>query len=235
MVKRTALLLAIVAILTAKMSTAARPVNGEWIIVVGGVSLHQWEQYKAQPHDHWWANFVHAARIRTEQLRGQLGPDAKITWLVYKPGYVDRGKQDGQDLIANINSVRDKYNLRLVYFSRGSEVIDYLNNGEPRAQVKIAGFEYFGHSNRACFMFDYSNVVDSSSKAWLHENDLVKIDRHAFAKDAFVKSWGCHTGEEISKHWHAATGVRMWGALGKTQFMDEELPILVSTGGKWVN
>src|SRR5205085_11239705 len=127
----------------------AAPVPGENIILVGGPSLMQWEQYKAQPHDHWWANFIHAARIRTEQLRTQLGPDAKITWLVYKPGYVDRGKQDGQDLIADINSVRDKYNLRLIYFSHGSEVIDYLNNGEPRAQAKIAGFEYFGHSNRA--------------------------------------------------------------------------------------
>src|SRR5437667_10083173 len=121
MVKRTALLLAIVAISTAKMSTAARPVNGEWIIVVGGVSLHQWEQYKAQPHDHWWANFIHAARIRTEQLRAQLGPDAKITWLVYKPGYVERGKQDGEDLIAELNSVRDKYNLRLAYVIRRSD------------------------------------------------------------------------------------------------------------------
>jgi len=27
----------------------------------------------------------------------------------------------------------------------------------------------------------------------------------------------------------------MWGAIGKTQFMDEELPILISEGGKWVN
>ena len=26
-----------------------------------------------------------------------------------------------------------------------------------------------------------------------------------------------------------------WGAIGKTQFMDEELPILTSEGGKWVN
>src|SRR5437667_10835538 len=175
------LLIASLSILAQGAKAGDNVPKGEWIIVVGGPSLKEWEQYKAQPHDHWWANFVHAARIRTEQLRGQLGPDAKITWLVYKPGYVDRGKQDGQDLIANINSVRDKYNLRLVYFSRGSEVIDYLNNGQPRAQVRIAGFEYFGHSNRACFMFDYSNVVDSSSKAWLHESDLVKIDRHAFA------------------------------------------------------
>src|SRR5437868_12100921 len=215
--------------------SAAKIPQGEWIIVVGGISMHQWEQYKAQPHDHWWANFVHAARIRTEQLRAQLGPNALITWLVYKPGYIERSKQDGADLIANINSVRDAYNLHLVYFDNGSQVINYLNSAQPRTQLKIAGFEYFGHSNRACFMFDYSNVVDSSSKAWLHETDLPAIDRHAFAKGAFVKSWGCHTGEEMSKHWHAATGVRMWGALGKTQFMDEELPILVSDAGKWVN
>src|SRR5437879_421440 len=161
-------------------SNAASPPTGEWIVVVGGPSLHQWEQYKAQPHDHWWANFVHAARIRTEQLRAQLGPNALITWLVYKPGYIERSKQDGADLIANINSVRDAYNLHLVYFDNGSQVINYLNSAQPRTQLKIAGFEYFGHSNRACFMFDYSNVVDSSSKAWLHETELTRNDSSAF-------------------------------------------------------
>ena len=69
---------------------AAPPAGGEYIILVGGPSMYQWEKYKAFPHDHWWANFVRAARLRTEQLRTQLGPDAKITWLVYKQGYVDR-------------------------------------------------------------------------------------------------------------------------------------------------
>jgi hypothetical protein len=237
MAKRFLPLIAIVAIVFSQAisAAAAKIPQGEWIIIVGGVSMHQWEQYKAQPHDHWWANFVHAARIRTQQLRAELGENALITWLVYKPGYVERSKQDGVDLIANINSVRDAYNLHLVYFDNGSQVINYLNTGQPRTQLKIAGFEYFGHSNKACFMFDYSNVVDSSSKAWLHETELARIDRRAFAKGAFVKSWGCHTGEEMSKYWHAATGTRMWGALGKTQFMDDELPILTSEGGKWVN
>lgn len=221
-------------VLAANLSAAGRPA-GEYILLVGGVSLNQWEKYKEQPHDHWWANFVHAARIRTDQLRQQLGPDAMITWLVYKPAYLERAKQDGQDLIGNINSVRDKYNLHLVYFNKGGDVIDYLNNGQPRDQLKVAGFEYFGHSNRACFMFDYSNVIDSSAKAWLHEKDLAAINKNVFARGAYAKSWGCHTGEEMSSYWRKATGTRMWGALGKTQFMDEELPILVSDGGKWVN
>src|SRR5216110_209418 len=178
--------------------------NGEYIVVVGGPSMYQWEKYKLYPHDHWWANFVRAARLRTEQLRTQLGPDQQITWLVYKPGYLDRAKQEHQDLIALIDTVRDKLNLNLVWFSAGPEVIDYLNKGQPRNQVKITGFEYFGHSNRACFMFDYSNVIDSAAKAWLHETDFSKIYRHIFAKGAFVKRWGCHTGEEMSKYWHAA-------------------------------
>jgi hypothetical protein len=217
------------------MTGSAFAAKGEYIVVVGGPSLYQWEKYKLYPHDHWWANFVHAARLRTEQLRGYFGPDQQITWLVYKPGYLDRAKQEHQDLIALIDSVREKFNLNLVWFNSGPDVIDYLNHGQPRNQVKITGFEYFGHSNRACFMFDYSNVIDSACKAWLHENELGRIDRRDFVHSAYVKSWGCHTGESMSKKWYQATGTHMIGAIGKTQFMMEELPILTSEDGKWVN
>jgi hypothetical protein len=230
--KRGVLIWLVAILALASRVDAAKP--GEWIIVVGGPSMHEWEKYKVYPHDHWWANFVHAARLRTEQLRAQLGPDALITWLVYKQGYLDRAQQEHQDLISLINSVGDKYHLNLIYFHSGSDVINYLNNGRPRNQVKIIGFEYFGHSNRACFMFDYSNVLDSASKSWLHENDLVRILPRDFARNAYVKSWGCHTGEEMSKKWHDATGTHMIGAIGKTQFMMEELPILTSANGKWV-
>src|SRR5438046_10450029 len=115
---------------------ATPPTSGEYIILVGGPSMYQWEKYKAYPHDHWWANFVRAARLRTEQLRTQLGPDALITWLVYKQGYLDRAQQEHQDLIGFINSVGDKYHLNLVYFHAGSEVINYLNTGQARSQTK---------------------------------------------------------------------------------------------------
>ena len=59
--------------------------------------------------------------------------------------------------------------------------------------------------------------------------------RRAFVRDAYVKSWGCHTGESMSKHWRDATGTRMWGAIGKTDYSTGELPALSSAGGKWVN
>ncbi len=130
--------------------------------------------------------------------------------------------------------MRDKFNLNLVWFRNGDDVINYLNNGHDRRQLKVAGFEFFGHSNKACFMFDYSSNVDSSAKSFLHESQLRQIHGNIFARNAYIQSWGCHTGEEMSEWWYRATGTKMIGALGKTQFMMEELPILTSPGGKWV-
>ncbi|HEV3409975.1 MAG TPA: hypothetical protein VG095_06760 [Chthoniobacterales bacterium] len=227
------LLLLVVA--AAVPSQAAPNPNHEYIILVGGPSLMMWEKYKAQPHDHWWANFVRAGRIRTEQLRERFGPDAKITWLVYKKGYIERGEQEKRNLIEFIESVRDKYNLNLVWFDKGNEVINYLNHGQPRDQVKIAFFEFFGHSNKACFMFDYSSGLDSASKSWLHESELSKINGRAFARNATVRSWGCHTGESFSKKWRSAVGNRMWGVIGKTQYQTHELPYISTPGGKWTD
>src|SRR5207249_12041945 len=97
--------------------------------------------------------------------------DLIIAGLGDNPTYVERAKQDGVDLIGDINSERDKFNLHLVYFNKGGDVIDYLNNGQPRTSLKVAAFEYFGHSNRACFMFNYSNVIDDSDRSLMNETD----------------------------------------------------------------
>jgi hypothetical protein len=230
------LLLVTVGVLTTAPRLAADPVPpgpGEYVLIVGGVSLHVWEKWKAAPHDGWWMNFVRAARIRLNEIQAQ-NPTADVTWLVYRPSYQTRGAQDGRDYLSDIRSVQEAYKIRLIFFDRTSEVIDYLNNGQDRRSKPICDLEYFGHSNKACFMFDYSNNIDSASKAWLHEKELGQIKRGIFARGAYVKSWGCHTGESFSKKFASATGGKMIGAKGKTQYMDEELPILSTAGGYWV-
>jgi hypothetical protein len=217
--------------------TAKAEVEREFILVSGGPSLHEWEKFKAEPHDRWWGNFIRSARVRIQEIQAKSGPGTKITWLVHKPSYLRRAsRQDKQDLIANIVSVRDKYGVKLLWFDEGGELIEYLNAGQPRDRVKIANFEYYGHSNRACWMFDYSNEIDSGSKSWLHENELARIHRDIFTRDAFIKSWSCHTGESMSKKWKRATGKRMIGAIGKTDYSYGHLrnwtPIL-SKGARW--
>jgi len=209
----------------------------EYIIVSGGPALMEWEQYKPQPRDIWWGNFIRAARVRIQQIQKERGEDVAITWLVYRPGYVRRAqRQDKVDLISHITSVRDKYGINLVWFETTQQLVDYLNAGQPRNRVKIANFEIYAHSNRAAFLFDYSNEIDTSSKVWWHENDLHRIRRDIFTRDAFIKSWGCHTGESFSKKWKTATGKPMIGAVGKTDYTYGHLrgwvPIL-NPGGRW--
>jgi hypothetical protein len=228
-------LLALLLVLFATPALRAQT-DGEYIILVGGPSLIEWEKYKAHPHDRFWGNFVRAARYRVEQLRRDFGSNVRITWLVYKRGYARRTeRQDqGQDHVADILSVRDKYGINLVWVDGGDDVINYLNGGVPRDQLKISGFEFFGHSNSRCFMLDYSNEIDSGSKAWLHQKDLREIHRGIFTRKAFIKSWGCHTGESMSKYWKLSTGKRMIGAIGKTDFstiiVDGVMP---GVNGRW--
>ena len=214
----------------------------EYVLLTGSSSLLQWEKYKAVPHDQFWADFVRASRTRFQQIEAQQAndPNALYTWLVFEDGYRARGSQDHQDYIADINSVRDKYHLHLVPVLNGNDVINYLNNGQDRGRMKVVDFEYFGHSNRCCFMFDYSNNVDSASKFYLHEDQLQALHRNIFARNAFVKSWGCHTGESMSKKFYAATGTRMIGAIGRTDYSNRDealngvIPVLSSADGKWV-
>jgi hypothetical protein len=229
-----AILLLLVCALT-RTVRAEDTTQKEYIVITGGCSLYEWEKFKAQPHDHWWANFVHASRVRFDQMRAQYGPDAKITWLVYRTAYEKRSKQEGRDLISMIDSVRDAEHVNLVWFTKQSDLVDYLNYGQDRNQVKIADLEYFGHSNKACWLFDYSCELDSASKCWLHDSELGQIKRVDFARGAFCKSWGCHTGEEMSSYWHTATGTRMWGAIGRTDYSNDAQVMLSDPNGRWVN
>ncbi len=212
----------------------------EYIIVAGGPTLDRWEDYrvKEQRHDKWWGNFIRASRIRIDQLQRYYKEPVNITWMVYRPGYVSRAAEDGQPLISYIESVRDKYKIRLLWFYSGDDIIRYVNKGQDRSRLKVGGFEYFGHSNKYCFVFDYSNEILGASKSYLHQDMLSGFDRKAFARRSFAKSWGCHSGESFSAAFRKFTGVKMLGAVGKTDYSEvykQVLPFLSSSYGEWVH
>ena len=198
--------------------------SGEYIILSGGPALRRWEDLRrtGEQHDRWWGNFIAPASNRIGVLRHQH-PGLAITWLVYRDGYARRGAADGKPYPAWIQEKQAKYNIRIVWYSSGQDVINYINSGMNRGRTKITGFEYYGHSNKFCFMFDYSNDIYGVSSSWLHERDLPKLRSSAFAKNAFCQSWGCHTGESMSAAWKKATGVKMIGAYGKTDYSDMHL------------
>jgi len=174
--------------------------RGEIVIISGGPALRTWENFRveADRHDRWWGNFVRPARVRMEALRLQYGDAARITWLVHRSSYIQRAQEESRPLPSFVLSVRDKVRCKLVWYESGDDVINYLNRGENRRSLKITHLEYYGHSNKYCLMFDYSSDILGVSTSHLHVNDLRRIKSRSFHRDAFVKSWGCHTGAKLT-------------------------------------
>ena len=234
--------LALIALGTLVCAGTARAQEYEYIVCSGGPALREWENLRKmeEQHDRWWGNFVRPARVRMQGLQKTLPQGTLITWLVYRDGYLRRSSEDREPLTSHIESVRDTYKVNLVWFRTGDEVINYINRGGPgvsRARTKISGFEYFGHSNKHCFLFDYSSDIYASSTAWLHEKDLPRLNGGAFARNAFCQSWGCHTGESMSRTWKKETGVKMVGAVGKTDYSNMHLrnwQVGLSPGARWL-
>jgi hypothetical protein len=228
---RSLLSLLLLAVMGAMTASADQT---EEIVLTGGPALRFMEHGKGDvSHDVYWFNFVDASVIRLKQLKDEAKPDTLVTWLVYRPAYAARSQEMGLDLISQLQSKAKALGVHLVFFNSQAELIAYLNSGLDRDKVKIADFDYIGHSNKACFLFDYSNTIDTMSIAWLHVKDLGKIHPGIFTEDATCKSWGCHSGEMYSKWWKSHFGIPMTGAIGKTDFAHGGLPQLSNSDGKW--
>jgi hypothetical protein len=212
---------------------AASAEQGEYIVLTGGPALRFMEHGKAASHDMYWFNFIDASVIRLKQLKAVAPADVTITWMVYRPSYVSRSRELGMDLLPQIAAKAQQIGVNLFWFDDTQQLVNYLNKGQDRDKVKIASFDYFGHSNKACFLFDYSNTVDTMSIAYLHVKDLRKIHSGDFSKRALCKSWGCHSGEMYSRWWKSQFDVSMIGAIGKTDFSHGGLPVLSDSTGSW--
>lgn len=206
--------------------------RAEHVVVSGGPALRKWENLRVEEdqHDRWWANFIRAATMRMDEIRRAYGAEAKLVWMVYQPGYSKRGGEDGKPYTQWISEQAAKRGAQLVWFQSGAGFIQSLN-ARPRGAV--ATFDYFGHSNRHAFMFDYGNDIMAASTAWLHENDLGKIRSSVFARNAYCKSWGCHTAESMGPAWKSELGVPLEGARGPTDYRALTMGQLPIVKGRW--
>lgn len=206
--------------------------QAEHVIVCGGPALRAWENYRTgdDQHDRWWANFVRASTLRMAELRQTYGKDAPLVWMVYKPGYEARGREDGKPYTTWIAEQATKRNATLIWFNSSSDYISKINS---RPRKSVVTYDYFGHSNKSTFMFDYGNEIMAVATAWLHENDLSKLNSSIFAKGAVCKSWGCHTGASMSSVWKKKLGLPLIGAKGKTLYTMVGQGEMPSGDGGW--
>lgn len=205
------------------------------VILSGGVALKSWEHLRgpASQHDKWWANFIRSATNRIDDIRG-ANPRARIVWIVYRPAYKSRGREDGEDYISKIRREASRRGVRLVWADTATEAVKAIN-AAPRGRDKVTSFTYFGHSNRFAFMLDYSNTIMAASRQWIHEDDLAgSIRKDIFAPNADCRSYGCYTGNSMSKKWKAAFGVPLLGNTESTLYYPITQGKMPEGAGEWV-
>lgn len=202
------------------------------VIITGGPTLRKWENLRVpdDQHDRWWANFIRASTLRMAEIRKAYGPEAKITWLVHQPSYQARGREDGKPYTSWIAQLAASRHITLVWFSDSGTFIKSLN---ARPRKSIITLDYFGHSNRYAFMFDYGNEIMAASTSLLHQRDLSRINSSIFDKNAYCKSWGCHTGESMSAVWKSSVGIPLEGARGPTSYVDVGQGTMPVVHGSW--
>ena len=220
----------IVALFLLLLSTFA---SADHVIVTGGPALRKWENYRVtdDQHDRFWGNFVRASTLRMAEVRKAYGSDAPIVWMVYRPAYQARGREDGKPYTSWINDLAAKRRVTLIWVDSGGGLISAINS-RPRGSIET--FDYFGHSNRFAFMLDYGSDIMAVSTEWVHENDLSRIKSSVFGKNSYCKSWGCHTGESMSKVWKSSLGFPLEGAKGPTTYTTISEGKMPEVRGSWV-
>ncbi len=206
--------------------------QADHVIVTGGPTLRKWENLRVpdDQHDRWWANFIRASTLRMAEIRKAYGSDAPITWMVYQPSYQARGREDSKPYTSWISELASKRKVKLIWFNSSGNFIQTLNS-QPRGSIQT--FDFFGHSNRFAFLFDYGNEIMAASTATLHQKDLSRIKSSVFDRNAYCKSWGCHTGESMSAVWKSSIGIPLEGARGPTTYADVGQGTMPVVHGSW--
>jgi hypothetical protein len=206
--------------------------RAEHVILTGGPALRKWEDLRAPEdrHDRWWANFIRASTLRMVEIRKAYGGEAEIVWIVHRPGYRTRAAEDGEPYTTWIPDLARKRDVTLIWIDSNATLFQALNS-RPRGSVQT--FDYFGHSNKYCFMLDYGNEIMAASTVWLHEDDLGRIKSSIFAPNAYCKSGGCHTGESMTQVWKRKLGVPLEGAVGPTDYTVVGQAVMPVVQGRW--
>ncbi len=202
------------------------------VVLAGGVALKSWEHLRGPvAHDNWWANFIRASTVHMD-IQLSTRPNTRFVWIVFRPSYITRGKEDGKDYIAMIREQAQKRKAKLVFVDTAAEAYAAINAAGKRKP--ITSFYYFGHSNAHAFMLDYSNSIIGSSKHFIHEKELGKnLNRKAFSPNAVCWSYGCYTGLSMSQVWKKTMGFPLHGNTESTRYQPVGWGAMPTGNGEW--
>ena len=171
------------------------PFGLENLVVAGGA-------YHANSKKKYQYEFVDSALLQIASL------DGDATLLVANAGWTD----DQHDKIAEAAAERG---IKLVWFDKTDELVDYINNGDGnRKDDPIESFYVFAHgtdSGTGKYGITFGLYTDKNEKLKFSTEDIEKINSDAFSDSTLSYFYTCRTGNKFKNgnfaySWSQKTG-----------------------------
>ncbi len=208
-------------------------------VISGGINMNT----RTDPeHDLNWRNFITAAELYIQCLKGKLNPGEEIEWHVNKSSYIKRSENETMtipapmaappatsrpDYIGDISLTATKLGVKLVWFDSMDELVHGINNNDggndPRSGAsRLSGFEYFGHGGIG-HLFPLG--LEKGEGLVFGTEHLQKILRGSFVVGCKCVGWTCNSGttdpdthKSFADEWESSTGNPMYAIIGRTDY-----------------
>ena len=217
------------------------PYGNRKVVVTGGKDNHNYNSM----------NFVEASKIQIKGYK-RNGHDEKINWLVFDLDYSLKYKE-------KMTNWAKSYNVELDFITKSSNLIEKINS-YSQTSVLVTNLSVFSHGTASNIAFGYENTGYEYSlydKTSINQLNVYQLSKKSFADNAMIHLYSCNSatprgfegkyfqsrkalinavdrGRSLAEELHNATGVPVWGTIGRTDYspvVKGQLPKLGGMGG----
>ena len=217
------------------------PYGNRKVVVTGGKDNHNYNSM----------NFVEASKIQIKGYK-RNGHDEKINWLVFDLDYSLKYKE-------KMTNWAKSYNVELDFITKSSNLIEKINS-YSQTSVLVTNLSVFSHGTASNIAFGYENTGYEYSlydKTSINQLNVYQLSKKSFADNAMIHLYSCNSatprgfegkyfqsrkalinavdrGRSLAEELHNATGVPVWGTIGRTDYspvVKGQLPKLGEMGG----
>ena len=165
-------------------------------------------------------NFIVPAIKQLKEFKANY-PNDKITWIIYSYGYNSDG-YNAKDIL-DFKDTASKLNVNLVFVENTANLINYINSN--RTYYKISDFVVFSHGvvHAVEMAYRYPEMGGAIPECTFGINEISKVDKDSFEKDAFSQFYTCNgatekDGTSFAKEWSKHDLGKIKAAVNRTDY-----------------
>ena len=200
-------------------------------------------------------NFVEASKIQIKDYIKQIkqnGHNEKLNWLVFDLDYNFEDKE-------NMKNWAKNNNVKLDFIANSSDLIKKINSYSQTSDL-ITNLSVFSHGTASNIALGYENTgyeYTLNDKTSINYLNMYQLSKKSFADNAMIHLYSCNSAtprgfegkffqsrkalinavdrkRSLTEDLHNATGVPVWGTIGRTDYspvVNGQFPKLGGMGG----